>query len=313
MKIDIVIPWVDGNDTVLNEKRRAYCSESDSRRLDIGGGTRYSNMGEIDYCIRSINRFAPFINRIFIVSDGQDPKIESNIPVSIIDHKVIFEGYEEFLPTFNSTSIETLIHRIPGLSEHYILMNDDFVIIRDVTTDDFFLPDGKAVCYTRIVPCFWARFLDSLAMIRDGYRRVTFKRKLLKGCRMQGKRHPYFFYLVHTPRPQLKSVCDDFFSVHPEAVTLNIRHKFRNPEQYQVQALTYMIMWDKRICKIVNPSDKLLFIQHWEKGLNYVKKKFRKAKSASTVKFACFNSLDQAAPEIRKEVFDQLEAILSRF
>jgi len=310
MKIDIVIPWVDGNDPVLNAKRRQYGSESDFKRDDVGGDTRFSDLGEIGYCIRSINKFAPFINHIYIVSDGQDPHLESKIPLSVIDHKVIFEGYEEYLPVFNSRAIETVIWRIPGLSEHYLLLNDDFIFIKETCPEDFFLPDGKVICYSRLVSSLWGHFLNALSKIRDGYQRVTFKHSLIKGSEIQGKWHHFFFYLVHTPRPQLKSVLADFYTSHPETVITNIRYRFRSPEQYQVEALSYMIMWDRKICKVINPSDRLMFIQHWSKGLEYVKKKFAKAEATPTVKFACFNSLDQASSEIQQEVFRQLDSIL---
>lgn len=307
MKIDIVIPWVDGNDPLLNEKRRAYADSSDLQRHDVGGATRYANVGEIHYCIRSINRFAPYINRIFIVTDGQDPQVESAIPVEIIDHKVIFESYEEYLPTFNSNSIETLIYRIPGLSEHFLLMNDDFFFVAPSVPEDFFTPDGKLVCYASLFPSLFEKILISLSRLRDDYRRSTFKGMLMNGSELQGRRHCFFFYLGHTPRALLKSPYEDFFGSHPHSIISNIKFRFRNPDQYEAQALEYMLLWDKGLCKVVNHKHHLLYLQHWKKGKSNIADRISRAESLPNLKFACFNSIDQADEEVRRFALDWLE------
>lgn len=42
------------------------------------------------------------------------------------------------LPTFSSPAIETHIHRIPGLSQHFLYLNDDVMFGLDVWPDDFY-------------------------------------------------------------------------------------------------------------------------------------------------------------------------------
>ena len=152
--IDIVLPWVDGDDPRLRAERFSYMKDGKEASLeDIAGETRYKSLGEILYCIASINIFAPFVRKIFIVTDGQDPKLQNEmqerfpngyIPMEIVDHRVIFRGYEQYLPVFNSRAIEAMIWRIPGLSEHFILMNDDFLFTGPTTEKDFFR-DGKTI------------------------------------------------------------------------------------------------------------------------------------------------------------------------
>ncbi|MBQ0144378.1 MAG: Stealth CR1 domain-containing protein [Bacteroidales bacterium] len=309
MKIDVVIPWVDGNDPVLKAKRRLYGDPSALSRSDVGGDTRYADLGEIHWCIRSINKFAPFINRIFIVTDGQDPHVESAIPVEIVDHHCIFSGREEFLPVFNSTAIETLIWNIPSLSEHFLLMNDDFIITKPVTEEDFFTADGKAVCYGRRRSAIWARFVYELSVLKHGYRRATFKRALIEGCRMGGMKNS-FIYLVHTPRPLFKSVFQDYYRMHPEAVEANIRQRFRALGRHQVQALQYAILLRRGEAVLADPSGRLMFLLHW-KGADYVKAKLASAEAKASCKFACFNSLDQASEDERKAVVEWVERTLA--
>lgn len=309
MKIDIVIPWVDGNDPVLNARRAQYGGKAELSRPDAGGSTRYADLGEIHFCIRSINKFAPFINRIFIVTDGQDPHVESRIPVEIVDHKVIFRDHSGYLPVFSSTSIETLIWNIPDLSEHFLLLNDDFVLTREVSPSDFFTEDGKVRCYARKCLTPWSEFLYALSVLKYGYRRSTFKKALIKGSRMGGMRL-HFFYLVHTPRPLLKSVFQDYYAAHPEEIDNNVQYRFRALGRYQVQALHYALLSRRGDMVLSDPSKSLMFIQHWN-GPDYLSRKFARAEASPSVKFACFNSLDQATPQEREVVLAWIEKILA--
>ena len=128
-QIDAVIAWVDGSDPVLNEKRNTYLGRSDSSSLRSGAhSTRFASDNEIRYCVLSIMKFAPFIRNIYIITDGQDPDLYDDIKkyfperlssFRVIDHKEIFEGYEQYLPTFNSISIGHMIWRIKGLSDNF--------------------------------------------------------------------------------------------------------------------------------------------------------------------------------------------------
>ena len=111
---------------------------------------QYLQDNEIVFCVSSILKYAPFVRKIFIVTDNQVPnfkKIERIIPknkIKIIDHKEIFEGLEDHLPTFNIRSIDAVLHRIKGLSEKYIYFNDDMFLIKETKINDWFSED-KAV------------------------------------------------------------------------------------------------------------------------------------------------------------------------
>ncbi len=145
--IDAVILWVDGDDPVWKARcDKARGGNELTKRDDIGGDLRFRQMREIDWCVAGINKFASFIRKIYVVTDGQDPHIENTvgkwfenpIPVEIVDHKVIFRGYEQYLPIFQSNGIETMTHRIPGLSERFVNFNDDFVLTNYVRPEDWF-------------------------------------------------------------------------------------------------------------------------------------------------------------------------------
>jgi len=93
-------------------------------------------------------RFAPWIRKVYIVTDNQIPSWfdRKNDWAIIVDHTDIFED-KSALPTFNSNAIETQLHRIPGLSENYLYFNDDFFLGRPCTKQDFFSKDGKPLVF----------------------------------------------------------------------------------------------------------------------------------------------------------------------
>lgn len=144
IEIDLVYMWVDGNDPAWQAKRRAITGHAESKTsADCKG--RYVDNGELKYSLRSIERYAPWIHKIFIVTDNQVPEWldTTNPKIQIVDHTEIMPP--EALPCFNSTVIEHFLCLIPGLSEHFLLANDDTLLNRPVTPETFFEDDGLPI------------------------------------------------------------------------------------------------------------------------------------------------------------------------
>lgn len=300
--IDAVITWVDGSDPVLSAKRRRYTMADELVLEDVAGATRYADLGEIHWCVRSINKFAPWIHKIYIITDGQDPKVESRIPVEIVDHKIVFSGYEQYLPTFNSLSIESMMWRIPGLSERFIYFNDDIFLIRPCLEEDFFIGD-KPVCYGCRGPLLWFKLLVALKKTDHGRKQVTVKSTLLRSAAVNGNIFT-LLYLDHTPRSLLKSSLDRFYATHPEALIQNISHRFRDREQHRVDAVAYMTGGYVR-----RPYKKFLVYMEPKDKPDYLKKKLMLL-DIPYKKFCCINSLDKASPDDRRMVVDRIDDIL---
>lgn len=141
--IDIVYLWVDGNDPEWKAKKNRYTGTAeDTTALEEA---RFRENDELKYSLRSIEKYAPWVNRIFIVTDGQTPSWldTTNPKVQIIDHSQIFPA--DALPIFNSQAIESVIHKIPGLSEHFICGNDDTMLAAPASPSDFFSADGRPI------------------------------------------------------------------------------------------------------------------------------------------------------------------------
>lgn len=139
MDIDIVYLWVNGNDPIWQAKRNTFIGKTeDSSPINCKG--RYADNDELKYSLRSIEKYAPWIRNIFIVTDNQTPSwLDTTHPkIQIVDHTEIMPI--ESLPCFNSSLIEHFLYRIPGLAEHFLFANDDMYINKEVTPNNFFTP-----------------------------------------------------------------------------------------------------------------------------------------------------------------------------
>jgi len=141
MDIDLVYLWVDGNDPIWQAKRNAFIGKTDEGS-PINCKGRYANNDELKYSLRSIEMYAPWIRKIFIVTDNQTPEwLDTSHPkIQIVDHTEIMPT--ESLPCFNSSLIEHFLYRIPGLSEHFLFANDDMYLNKKVKADDFYTSFG---------------------------------------------------------------------------------------------------------------------------------------------------------------------------
>lgn len=315
--IDAVITWVDGNDPVHRAKRMSYSSSDELVNDDIAGDVRFESVGEIHYCVASILRFAPFIRNIFIVTDGQDPHlsafIDRNFPdhstkIVIVDHKEIFRGYEEYLPVFNSLAIESMLWRIPGLAERYIYFNDDVLLAAPTTPADFFVGDSL-VCYASRMSYHFAAFLRWAKHLKSGHKVFGFKDAMINAAHLIG-RHDTFLCFDHTPHMVLRDVLSDYYAGHPEAIVHNIRHRFRDPSQYNPQELCYLLAKQQGKAEIRSNKGNYLYM-YPRKKKSYVDDKLVKFNKAPDAKFLCINSLSNAQPDDIAKVLAWLKQRLS--
>lgn len=302
--IDVVITWVDGDDPIHRAKRYSYMHGTELKYDDIGGETRYRQVGEIFFCVASILRFAPFVRKIHIVTDNQNPKLEEfialNFPdsttqVEVVDHKVIFRGYEDYLPIFNSLAIETMLWRIPGLAEHFIYLNDDNMFVAPVAQNVFFDEFGRPTCYAHKMAAWKVDLLQALTPRRGGHKHYGYKKSLLNGARAAGLKH-FFLNTGHTPLPMRRSVFEKYYDEHPDLIIRNISHRFRNENQYNPQSMFYSILQMRGECNVVSWHGLSVCMKPKAGDKRYFKRKLKKLDSPSVI-FFCVNSLDKACPD----------------
>ena len=157
-KIDFVLPWVDDTRPEWNAARKQtwnkyyHVDQQPADDDDSNGSCRYRDMGILEYWFRSVEKFAPWVNKVYFVTCGQKPAwLNENHPkLVLVNHKDYIP--EKYLPTFNANPIELNLHRIPGLSEHFVYFNDDMFLIRPASPELFFV-DGQPCLPCDLTPC----------------------------------------------------------------------------------------------------------------------------------------------------------------
>ena len=147
MDIDFVITWVDMNDPKWQNEFNKYCNDQNNTKNGVSKA-RFRDYGFLKYWFRGVEKFAPWVRKIHFITSSQVPEwLDTGNPkIHVVHHEDFIPP--QFLPTFNSVVIERYIHRIEGLSEHFVYFNDDFYIINHVSEERFFkngLPRDIAV------------------------------------------------------------------------------------------------------------------------------------------------------------------------
>ena len=241
--IDIVIPWVDGNDpNWIAEKNKYYKgTEKSVHKYD------YQDWDLLRYFFRGIERFAPWVNKVFFITWGHVPKwLNENHPkLRIINHRDYIP--EKYLPTFSSHTIELNLHRIPELSEHFIYFNDDMFLINRCSPELFFykgLPRDSAII-NPIAPannnCISSLQLTTIAVINENFgKHAVIKRSPLKWFNIKyGKLLPLNFMFIpwgrfpgllekHIPSSFLKSTFWEVWEKEYNLLDQTCSHKFRD-------------------------------------------------------------------------------------
>lgn len=246
IKIDLVYLWVDGNDPEwLKVKNTMVESEKTDVSVDCKG--RYADNDELKFSLRSIEKYAPWINQIYIITDNQKPEWLdlTNPKIKIIDHKQIMPI--EILPCYNSGVMELFLHKIDGLSEHFLYANDDMMINSEVFPNTFFTEEGFPI--VRLTHKPWRR-------LRWFWREQIRKKPLhnyskgIKNASELVKRKFGVYYNEfphHNIDAYLKSDCqrvtEQIFKDELKAMWLN---RLRNPKDIERIFYSYVSLAEKR-------------------------------------------------------------------
>ena len=246
-KIDAVITWVDGSEPNYQRKLKEHLSNNDRIKR------QYLQANEINLCVASIVKYAPFIRKIFIVTDKQSPNLDSvkhivsKEKIEIVDHEEIFRDNIEFLPTFNIRSIDALLFKIKDLSEKFIYFNDDMFLVKKTNPEDWFVGD-KAVLTGNWVKTYNKKPIKIISQkIKSFFNmRPSFNASQSKAANIAGFNSKYF-KSYHCGRPQIKSVIKDFYNKNPEKLVDQIKYKFRDDRQYMPYSLCWHLLIKKTL------------------------------------------------------------------
>ena len=308
--IDAVVAWVDGNDPAHLRKLREYTGDGAKPRAGGADPTRFGDCGEIEYCVAGLLRHAPWLRRVHIVTDQQVPRFLQEAGgrlrdrVVVTDHREVFVDYEHCLPTFSSRAIEAMLWRIPGLSENFIYLNDDFSLLRPVAPTDFFREDKV------VLRGHWR---EQRAR-QQGLRRLIPRERARAGNHEAQARSAAFAgstrrYLQapHVPHPMRRSTLAEFFAAKPQVLEETLGHRFRSQAQILTTALAAHLelvaghaIVDNRLHHL-----RLKPASQWRPLLQ---RELRAADRDESLAFGCVQSLDQADERTRALVLEWLRS-----
>ncbi|WP_254384557.1 stealth family protein [Streptomyces sp. TBY4] len=232
--IDVVYTWVDDADPVWkagkDAARRGITSGESAAPLheQAANDSRFTSRDELRYSLRSIHQYAPWIRQIFLVTAGQAPGwLNTEFPgLRVVDHREIFSD-PAALPTFNSHAIESQLHHIPDLSEHFLYLNDDVFFGRPVRPEHFFHSNGLS------------KFFMSKALIPPG--RVTPEDLPVNaaGKNSRGLIAQQFGTFIsqkmkHTPHALRRSILSEIEHVYSRSHWVTQHSRFRSPNDVPI-------------------------------------------------------------------------------
>lgn len=278
MMIDLVYLWVDDNDKEWKFKKDSFLNKPVDK--EASDECRFKNNDELKYSLRSVLKNANWINKIFIVTDGQAPSwLDINNPkIRIVDHSEIIP--KDKLPVFNSCVIENCIPFIPELSENFLLANDDTFFWNSVSEEFFFL-DGKPICRMN-------------AKIKNKEYKHLYGHSIFKAYSLIketfGKSVPYFSH--HNIDAYCKSHYLECMKVFQSEFNETLNHRFRDFNDIQrIIVSYYAIIQEKAIMRNVNVNWllKLLSLKTSESQYFNLKKSTRSNIQKSKAKLLCIN------------------------
>jgi Stealth protein CR2, conserved region 2/Stealth protein CR3, conserved region 3/Stealth protein CR4, conserved region 4/Stealth protein CR1, conserved region 1 len=229
--IDMVFSWVDGTSLDFQRERAKRM-----KSYVVGDGddseARFRQIDELKYALRSVYTFAPWVRRIFIATDSPAPAWLADHPRVTIMRSEDFFPDTSGLPTHNSHAVESQLHHIPGLAEHFLYSNDDMFFGRPLRPDHFFSPGGVS----KFVEAAIRIGLGENNPARSGYENAARVNRRLLHERFGAvtTRH-----LEHCAAPLRKSVMTELEKTFPDDFARTAASRFRSATDISVTNSLY--------------------------------------------------------------------------
>ena len=241
--IDFVITWVDGSDDLWQKEYNKYAV---NLRSEDVGDHRYRDWGILPFWFRSVEAYAPWVRNIYFVTSGHYPTwLNIKHPkLKLVKHSDYMP--EEILPVFNSRPIELYLNRIEGLSEQFVLFNDDMFLVNKMKPTDFFksnLPVDISIISAQSGAGISNVIMNDLKVLNNNFDKYTVLKNnfykffnyrygfenfrtllLMPWPRFTG------FFDPHQPQPYLKSSFDQVWEIEEKELMYTCKHRFRSGE-----------------------------------------------------------------------------------
>ena len=223
--IDAVYTFVDMRAPQWQEKWRSINAGELST-------DRYSNHGELAFSIALLLQNCPWVNRIFIVTPTPEFVDISHSKVTIVHDDEIL-GPECTRPTFKSCSVESYLHNIPGLSDYFLYLCDDYFVGRKIEKSAFFGKDGM------ISVSMYRKNLSRLFMTKARLNRRDTENDIVNASRCISRKFNTHINLTHRHQMTIVSrkACIATWDFFREELEKSVSHPTRIPFQDTVHFL----------------------------------------------------------------------------
>ncbi len=281
--VDAVYTWVDGERPEYRDLVARYAGRPRDRNPER---TR-DGYDLLRYSLRSLSRYAPWIRNVVLFT------ARPHVPAWLADHPRIRVVHHDevmdpaILPTFNSRCIESHLHLVPGLSETFLYVNDDYLFGAPTTLEDFF--EGGRL-----------RVMGTLLGERLPF--MIYEERFAL----------YSFGLGHTPLLVHKPWWEEMLAAYAPQVAATRGHRFRRPDSLSFERLyCYWHLSRPEIPTEVVPIWRLYGFHRFHKLTNSVAAQRRglAALERDRPKFYCLNDDqgDHPDPEVVALVRDFLD------
>lgn len=294
------MPWVDGDDPEWIKLFNQYSPVKKTViEEDFIQKKRYEDIGLLRYWFRCVEKNAPWVNKVFFITNGQKPEWLNLNCERLVWIKHADYIPREYLPVFSANPIETNLHRIKELSEHFIYFNDDVFIVNNVKDSFYFNKEGLPCDYAilnRIHPMSFGHIvLNNVSEINMRFDKdeVLSKNKSKWFNLIYGKglimniffnQYPGFsgFFATHTSQAFLKSTFGDVWKACGQILCETSASRFRNVNDVSGWLFRY---WQLVTGKFhpVSPRGRKLF------GDKVNLKELKKCFSDPAIKEVCIN------------------------
>ncbi|MCL2369297.1 MAG: stealth family protein [Alphaproteobacteria bacterium] len=292
-KIDLVYLWVDGSDPKWIRRKNKFLKSVGLAEIPEAAH-RYKDNDELKYSLRSVEKFAPWINHIFIITDDQVPAwLNTKHPkITIVDHTDIIP--KKYLPVFSPRPPLVSLSKIPGLSEYFLLADDDMLFGNYTTPDYFFTADDKVKVHGKSYSM--KKFIkNSAPRINSGdYIKAIMNAKTLIR-EIHGDSHNYEWEPSHNITGYKKSSVESAYN-HPKinkAIEITYKSKIRGRDDLsQVIFQEYMLANDIAHLELVPKFGIKNIIEKFKGNISraYQAKKIKKRLFMPWPKLFCVNN-----------------------
>lgn len=320
--IDIVVTWVDGGDPLWQKEKKKYLGipETDDRP------ERYRDWEILKYWFRGVEKCAPWAEKIHFVTWGHLPEWLNTecSRLNIVRHEDFIPA--EYLPTFNSHTIEFNMHRIKGLSERFLYLNDDMFFLQETSEEDFFVGNlpKDMLAFQPVVanpknPVMSHLYLNNALVLSKYFDKRQNVRKQPEKYFHIGYPPMYFFYnmlelafpkftgfyTVHGPFPFLKSSFEMVWEREEQLLEETCRHKFRSKDDVS----PYLIREWKKLLGEFSPSNPAKNFKYFD--IDNSNKKLLETIRGRTAKTICINDANEEIEfeRVSREIRSEFEKI----